>query len=143
LVSRARDIKKRLEWRMDNWLKNQYLMLVQDTENTLERMLTKKQGMTTAEQGALRGAVRCITDRKMGGFLLPDDECSNTGLPVSDVLNSKHPMARAQDVNALPHYEDLPEEFINHLLGPKGPVRLAIPSTGGKVVHLGVVAPPW
>jgi hypothetical protein len=50
LVSRARDIKKRLEWRMDAWLKNQHSMLVQDTENTLERMLTKKQGgMTTAE----------------------------------------------------------------------------------------------
>jgi hypothetical protein len=33
-------------------------------------------------------------------------------------------------------------EIINHLLGPEGPVRLAIPSTGGKTVHLGVVAPP-
>jgi hypothetical protein len=121
LVSRTRDIKKRLEWRMDAWLKNQYMMLVQDTENTLERMLsTKKQGMATLEQraktfhqkvlkGDLRGAVRYITDREMGGILLPDDKCSKTGLPVSDVLDSEHHMARAPDVNALPHYEELPE----------------------------------
>jgi hypothetical protein len=33
--------------------------------------------------------------------------------------------------------------LINHLFGPEGPVRLAIPSTGGKIVHRGVVAPPW
>jgi hypothetical protein len=96
-------------------------MLMQDTENTLEKMLTKKQGMTTLEQraktfhqkvlkGDLRGAVRyTITDRKMGGVLLPDDKCSKTGLPVSDVLDSKHPIARVPDANALPHYEELPE----------------------------------
>jgi hypothetical protein len=105
---------------MDAWLKNQHLMLVQDTENTLERMLTKRQGMTTPEQraktfhqkvlkGDLRGAVRYITDREMGGVLLPDDKCSKTGLPVSDVLDSKHPMVRVPDANALPHYEELPE----------------------------------
>jgi hypothetical protein len=120
LVSRARDIKKRLEWRMDAWLKNQHLMLVQDTENMLERMLTKKQGMTTPEQrpktfhqkvlkGDLHGAVRYITDREMGGVLLPDDKCSKTGLPVSDVLDSKHPMTRVPDANALLHYQELPE----------------------------------
>jgi hypothetical protein len=32
--------------------------------------------------------------------------------------------------------------LINHLLGPEKPIRLAIPSTGGKIVHLGVAAPP-
>jgi hypothetical protein len=105
---------------MDAWLKNQHSMLVLDTENTLERMLTKKQGMTTPEQraksfhqkvlkGDLRGAVRYITDREMGGVLLPDNKCSNTGLSVSDLLDSKHPMARVPDANALPHYEELPE----------------------------------
>jgi hypothetical protein len=120
LVSCAHNIKKRLEWRMDAWLKNQHSMLVQDTENTLERMLTKKQGMTPPEQraktfhqkvskGDLRGAVRYITGREMVGVLLPDDKCSKTGLPVSDVLDSKHPMAQVPDANALPRYEELPE----------------------------------
>jgi hypothetical protein len=33
-------------------------------------------------------------------------------------------------------------KLINHLLGPEGPLRLAVPSTGGKSVHLGVAAPP-
>jgi hypothetical protein len=32
---------------------------------------------------------------------------------------------------------------INQLLGPEGPFRLANPSTGSKIVYLGVVAPPW
>jgi hypothetical protein len=95
-------------------------MLVQDTQNTLEGMPTKKQGMTTPEQraktfhqkqlkGDLRGAVRYITNREMGGVLLPDDKCSKTGMSVSDVLDSKHPMARVPDAAALPHYEELPE----------------------------------
>jgi hypothetical protein len=35
------------------------------------------------------------------------------------------------------------KHLITHLFGPEEPVRLAIPSTGGKSVRLGVVAPSW
>jgi hypothetical protein len=45
LVVRAHDIKKRLEWRMDAWRDSEYSMLVQDTESTLEQLLSKKQGI--------------------------------------------------------------------------------------------------
>jgi hypothetical protein len=61
---------------------------------------TKKQGMTIPEQRA---------NREMGGVLLLDDKCSKPGLPATDVLDSKHPMARVPDANTLPHHEELPE----------------------------------
>jgi hypothetical protein len=52
LVTRARDIKKRTEWRMDAWMAGTCKMLVQDRESTLELLLNKKQGIATPEQRA-------------------------------------------------------------------------------------------
>jgi hypothetical protein len=44
----------------------------------------------------------------------------------------------------LPRTLPLPFHGINKsFIGSEGPFRLAIPSTGGKSVPLGVVAPPW
>jgi hypothetical protein len=37
---------------------------------------------------------------------------------------------------------EIKTKLINHLLGHEGPVRLAVPCTGGRSVHLGVAAPP-
>jgi hypothetical protein len=44
-----------------------------------------------------------------GGVLLPDDKCSKNGLPIADVLESKHQHARSPDANVLPHYKHVPE----------------------------------
>jgi hypothetical protein len=110
---------------MDAWRDSKYSMLVQDTgrESTLEPLLSKKQGIVTPEQrsrtfhrkvlkGDLPGAVRYTTEREMGGVLLPDDDkCSKTGLPIADILESKHPHTRSPDANALPYYEHV-SEFI-------------------------------
>ena len=44
----------------------------------------------TVLSGKLRQAVRWETDRKGGGCLLPDDQCTKTGRPVVEVLREKH-----------------------------------------------------
>jgi hypothetical protein len=117
MSSRASDIKKRLEWRMDAWAEGKYLMLVQETATTLELNLHKKQGPKTPDQraktfhqkvlkGDLRGAVRYLTERVKGGVLLPNNVCSKTGLRVLDL---KHPTTREPDPDALHQYESLPE----------------------------------
>jgi hypothetical protein len=59
--------------------------------------------------------VRYITEREMGGILLPDDKCSKSGLPITDALESKHPHARSPNVNALPHYKHVPEFIEVHV----------------------------
>ena len=41
--------------------------------------------------GNLRQAVHWATDRKGGGCLLPDDQCTNTGRPVAEVPWEKNP----------------------------------------------------
>jgi hypothetical protein len=120
MVSRASDIKKRLEWRMDAWAEGKYLMLVQGNESTLELNLHKKQGPETPDQQAktfhqkvlksdLRGAMRYLTEREKGGVLLPDDVCSKIGLRVAGVLDSKHPTTREPDPDAFHQNESCPE----------------------------------
>jgi hypothetical protein len=109
-----------MKWRIDAWRDSKYSLLVQDTEITLEQLLTKKQGISTPDQrartfhgkvleGDIWGAVKYITERDIGGVLLPDDKCSKTGLPVAEVLESKHPHAREPNVNTLPHNKTVPE----------------------------------
>jgi hypothetical protein len=46
-------------------------------------------------RGDAKGAVRCLTKREKGGRMLPDDVEEMTGETVADVLESKHPNARA------------------------------------------------
>jgi hypothetical protein len=90
MVSRASDIKKRLEWRMDAWAEGKYLMLVQETETTLELNLHKKQGSETSDQraktfhqkvlvGDLRGAVRNLTEREKGASFSPTTSAARPG----------------------------------------------------------------
>ena len=44
--------------------------------------------------GKLRQAIQRSTDREGGGCLLLDDQCTNTGRPVVEVLREKHPDTR-------------------------------------------------
>jgi hypothetical protein len=80
MVSRASSIKKRLEWRMDAWVEGKYLMLVRETETTLEFNRHKKQGPETPDQraktfhqkvlkGDLRDAVEYLNEREKGGII--------------------------------------------------------------------------
>ena len=45
----------------------------------------------TVLSGKLRKAVYWAINRKGGGYLLSDDQCTKTGRPVADVLREKHP----------------------------------------------------
>ncbi len=119
-VFRARDIRKRLERRMDAWEAGKYNMLVQDTERDMQAYLSSKQkGTTPAQrlsiyhrlvlQGKLRQAVRYLTDREKGSILMPDDIDEKTGDSVTTVLESKHPDARVPDVSFFQSYPNTPD----------------------------------
>ena len=68
----------------------------------------------TVLSGKLRQAVRRATDREGGGCLLPGDKCTETGRPVADVLQEKHPDMCVLPVDnptcaAFEVYEDVPK----------------------------------
>jgi hypothetical protein len=119
-VKKAKDVRKQLAWRMDAWQQGKFSMLVQNTERTMESLLSAKQGGLTPKQRAkifhrkmLRGDVRCVvrylTDREKGGILQPTDIDEKTGDSVKTVLRSKHPDARIPKPESLPHYAHTPD----------------------------------
>ena len=59
--------------------------------------------------GRLRAAVRELTQGRGGGVLFPDDIDAKTGLPVIDVLRSKHPEARKPGNDAMNSYACCPD----------------------------------
>ena len=59
-------------------------------------------------EGKLRQAVRFITQRDQGGVLQIDALDSKSGLPVLDVLKSKHPKAVIPPPEVLEEYEKIP-----------------------------------
>jgi hypothetical protein len=72
--------------------RGKFSMLVQNTEQTMESLLSAKQGRLTPEQrakifhgkmlqGDVRGAVRYLTDREKGGILQPTDMDEKTEIP--------------------------------------------------------------
>ena len=68
----------------------------------------------TVLSGKLRQAARWATVREGGGCLLPDDQCTKTGLPVAEVLREKHPDIRVPPVDnptctAFEEYEEVPK----------------------------------
>jgi hypothetical protein len=90
-VKRSKDIQQRISRRIDAWEKGKFAMLVQETERDMQTYLSNRQGTTTPKQqanifdqkmlqGDVRGAVRYLTDREVGGVLLPSDMDEKTGL---------------------------------------------------------------
>ena len=120
MVTASGDIKRRIGKRMDSWEAGKFDMLVQETERTALTQLARIRGGQTQEQraktfsrlvlqGKLRAAVRYITEREMGGVLLPDYRDEKTGDTVLDVLQSKHPDARVPDTSVMEEYATLPD----------------------------------
>ena len=62
-----------------------------------------------ALQGKHRSAVRWLTERMKGGALDPENNCSKTGDPVSEVLKSKHPEPQIPNVEDFYDHAYLPE----------------------------------
>ena len=110
-VVRARDIKRRVERRLNLWVDGQYDALVQDIvgeamrgvgsgRGTVDEELIARKYNSMVLDGKLRAAVRFATERDGGGVLLPQDACTKTGRPVMEVLLSQHPDTR------IPNLED-------------------------------------
>ena len=59
-------------------------------------------------QGKLRSAVRFVTERDQGRILEGDDIDVKSGLPVREVLASKHPPAVSPPIEELEPYEVVP-----------------------------------
>ena len=118
-VKKSKDIRARLEHRMDLWDKRKFATLVTDTVQTARSNVATRREPTeeskarsfnaTLISGRLRQAVSKLTDRGGGGVLMPDDIDSKSGRPVLDVLKDKHPPMREPGVAAMPSYEELPD----------------------------------
>ena len=123
-VRRARDIRRRVDRRLDLWEEGKFAGLVGDT--VAEGHAAGGRGGAPKESspgrayngkvlaGKLRSAVRGATDRGGGGVLFPDDVDTKTGRPVMEVLEGKHPHLRVPDLSdpecsAFEEYPELPE----------------------------------
>ena len=117
-VKKAKDVKERLESRIQAWKEGKYDMLVQTAERDMKAKMASSRGnMTDAKihkifddmmkRGKVHQAARFVTQRLSGGVMMPDDIDGKTGKPVSEVLHSKHPAAHPP--GSLPVYEECPE----------------------------------
>jgi hypothetical protein len=104
-VRRARDIRRRLERRLDCWDQGHFTALIDDTEAELKANARPRNRQADPEvttrafdarvlTGRLRSAVRHLTSRQGGGVLQPADLCTKSGRPVVEVLREKHPDLR-------------------------------------------------
>jgi hypothetical protein len=95
-VKKAKDVRKQLAWRMDAWQQGKFPMLVQNTEQTMESLLSAKQdGLTPKQrakifnrkmlQGDVRHAVRDLTNREKEGILQPSNIDEKTGDSVETI----------------------------------------------------------
>ena len=104
-VTASRDIRRRIEKRLDAWEAGKYGMLVEDMLRSSTQYLTAVCREESAEhraktfyglvlRGKLQTAVRWNTEHEKGGILIPGEQFTNTGERVLDVLRTKHPDAR-------------------------------------------------
>ena len=141
-VRAAKDVRARLEKRMDYWAEGSYDGLISDTiaeshpggappasDESKARAYNNK-----VNSGRLRQAVRTLTSRDGGPVLQPSDRCTKTNRPVIDVLRDKHPPLRMPDGQSelftgddLPDVididitEDTVEKVASQLSGAAGP----------------------
>ena len=124
---RAREIWSRITRRMDLWERGLHAGLVGDAKaeeatregraasgGEEEDKAVARSYHDTVFSGKLRQAVCRATDKKGGGCLLPDNQCTKTGQPVAEVLREKHPDMRVPPVEnptctAFEEYEEVPE----------------------------------
>jgi hypothetical protein len=103
-VKRARDIRRRLEHRINLWYEGKFTALVDDTEAEVQSRhgshpvqddeLKARAFNSKVLSGRIRAAVRNLTNRDQRGVLQPGDACTKTGRPVLVVLREKHPPMR-------------------------------------------------
>ena len=108
-VKKSKDVRARLELRMDLWERGQQRDLLNDViaevgrhppvHNVKDNAANARSFQACAVSGRLRKAVRGVTNRGGGGVLQPDDVCTKTGWPILEVLQGKHPKMRESDLD--------------------------------------------
>jgi hypothetical protein len=103
-VKRARDIRRRIEHRMNLWYEGKFTALVDDTKAEVQSRHgshpvqddEKKARVFNSKvlSGRIRAAVGNLPNQDQGGVLQPDDACTKTGQSVLKVLRDKHPLMR-------------------------------------------------
>jgi hypothetical protein len=103
-VRRARNIRRRLERRMDCWDQGHFTALIDDSKAEMKANARPRNRQADPEVTARafdarvltgrRSAVRHLTSREGGGVLQPADLCTKSGRPVVEVLREKHPDLR-------------------------------------------------
>ena len=103
MVRKARDIRRRLEQRLDHWEEGDFDLLVSDTLDSLDRNASvgRKRPQNVVDEarafhsklisGRLQQAVRHSIDGEPGGVRLPHQKCTKSGKKIVDVLREKHP----------------------------------------------------
>ena len=121
-VFQSKEIRKLLQHRMDLWDQGMYVSLVDDAANMLsgprgsprerDEETEARAFANTVASGRLRKAVTNLCRPEGGkGVLHPDSICEKEGIPVIDVLRSKHPEMRdpgpyTEDGGAFEPYSD-------------------------------------
>ena len=143
IVKRARDVRRRVEMRLDLWEQGCHSALVDDTEaeakggakrTSRDRAAAAKAFHAKVMAGRLRSAVRGLTDREGGGVRQPDDLCSKAGRPVHEVLTEKHPPLRdpvVGEVNGAFEPHDTVPQPIPTVVGEDTVLKVAAELSGG------------
>ncbi len=120
-VSHSSDIRTHIRDRIKLWHSGTYFdALVSNTVSEVTSHTTgppKPQSEdsrhrtfnSTVLSGQLRKAIRHLTNRDSGGVLDPANACTKTGLPVLEVLKSKHPQARWSNILQPGSYKAYPK----------------------------------
>jgi len=128
-VSRAQDIRARIESRLNIWEEGRIVALLNDTIVQLRSQPSAGGARRDQESearsfnakvlsGRLCSAVRTLTHRSGGGVMMPDDLCTKTGRPVAEVMQDKHPAGRdpGQEIGrsdtAFEPYEEGPPDSV-------------------------------
>ena len=127
VVHRAIDIGARITRRMDLWERGLHTGMLGDAEmegearegrsasgGEEEKESVARSYHDTLLSGKMSEAVRWVTDREGGGFLLPDEQCTKTRRLVAEVLWDKYSYTQVPPVEnpayaAFEEYEEVPE----------------------------------
>ena len=106
-VRRDREIRERITRWMDLWERGLHVGLLRDEEaegaarevraasgGEEEEEAVARSYHDTVMSGRLHQVVCRATNRDGVGFIFPDEQCTKTGRPVTEVLQEKHPDMR-------------------------------------------------
>ena len=110
MVHKGADIRRLLDWHVDQWRDGHFDLLVQEADCCDSGLKHSRRANVDEDdntrifsrlilQGKVKAAVRWATERTRGELLMPTDDVDNgSGATVLDVLRQKHPSAQPPGV---------------------------------------------